>query len=291
MSSTNEDQWHAQYVLDFHRLVRKVWGGRWWIVASSVLVGAVALLIGYSTTPVFRASTVLISASREQATMGNALGSLGGLAALAGVNLAGPDTATREALGLLRSRQFALDFIKDFDLKPLFFEDKWDAAAGKWKVPPEDEPTDAEAVRFFDENVRNVRDDSRNGLIILEVDWRDREAAATWANEMVERLNAQMRRRAIDRADASLKYLEKEFESTSVLEARTTINRLMEAQINQRMLANVTTDFAFRVVDRAQVPDLGDKVRPRKLLMLLAGGFLGFLAGIVGVLIFRRTDK
>jgi LPS O-antigen subunit length determinant protein (WzzB/FepE family) len=107
---------------------------------------------------------------------------------------------------------------------------------------------------------------------------------------MVTRLNAEMRRRAIDRADASLEYLAKEIESTNVLEARTTINRLMEAQINQRMLANVTADFAFRVVDRAQVPDTGDKVRPRKLLMLLAGGFLGFLLGVVGVLIFRRAD-
>ena len=107
---------------------------------------------------------------------------------------------------------------------------------------------------------------------------------------MVARLNADMRRRAIERADASLGFLTKEYESTTVLEARSAINRLMEAQINQRMLANVTSDFAFRVVDRAQVPDRGDKVRPRKLLMLLAGGFLGFLLGVVGVLVFRRTE-
>lgn len=290
MSSTNEEQWHREYVLDFYRLVRRVWDGRWWVIGSSVLLGAIALTIGFLMTPVYRASTVLISASKANATMGNALGSIGGLAALAGVNLTGADTETREALGLLRSRQFALDFITDFNLKPQFFEDKWDAAAGKWKVSPGEEPTDAEAVRYFDENVRTVRDDSRNGLIILEVDWRDRESAATWANAMVARLNADMRRRAIERADASMGFLTKEYESTAVLDARSAINRLMEAQINQRMLANVTSDFAFRVVDRAQVPDRGDKVRPRKLLMLLAGGFLGFLLGVVGVLVFRRPE-
>ncbi len=193
MSSTNEEQWHREYVLDFYRLVRRVWDGRWWVIASSVLLGSIGLTIGFLMTPVYRASTVLISASKANATMGNALGSLGGLAALAGVNLTGADTETREALGLLRSRQFAHEFIRDFNLKQQFFEDKWDAAAGKWKVPPGDEPTDAEAIRYFDEKVRTVRDDSRSGLIILEVDWRDREAAATWANAMVARLNADMR--------------------------------------------------------------------------------------------------
>lgn len=277
-------------MLDFYRLVQRVWDGRWWVIASSVLLGSIALTVGFLMTPVYRASTTLISASKANATMGNALGSIGGLAALAGVNLTGTDAETREALGLLRSRQFAHEFITDFNLKQQFFEEKWDAAAGKWKVPAEDEPTDAEAIRYFDENVRTVRDDSRNGLIILEVDWRDRESAANWANALVARLNAEMRRRAIERADASLGFLTKEYEAATVLEARSAINRLMEAQINQRMLATVTADFAFRVVDRAQVPDKGDKVRPRKLLMLLAGGFLGFLLGVVGVLVFRRPE-
>ena len=121
MSSTNEEQWRREYVLDFYRLVRRVWDGRWWVIACSVLLGSIALTIGYLMTPVYRASTVLISASRDQAKLGNALGSLGGLAALAGVNLTGGDTETREALGLLRSRQFAHEFISDFELKQQFF--------------------------------------------------------------------------------------------------------------------------------------------------------------------------
>jgi uncharacterized protein involved in exopolysaccharide biosynthesis len=291
MNSPAVEGWHERTVLDFHMLLLRLWAGRWWIVASSFLLAVVALVIGFFTTTIYRATTVVIPATAEQSTLRSSLGSLNGLAALAGVNLGASDSATQEALGLLKSRQLGYDFIKDKNLLPLFFDDKWDAAKGKWLVPAEDEPTMADAYRYFDRNVRSVREDKRSGLITLQIDWRDRETAAAWANELVARLNAVMQRRAIDRADASLGFLAKELERTPVIDTRNAINRLVETQVNQRMIATVTQEYAFRVVDRAQTPDLHDKVRPHKLLMTLAGGFIGFLASMVGVLLFHRGGR
>ena len=67
------------------------------------------------------------------------------------------------------------------------------------------------------------------------------------------------------------------------METRSAINRLIETQINRRMMANVTEQFAFRVVDRAVPADLSDRVRPRRTVMVLVGGSLGGL--IAGVLV------
>jgi uncharacterized protein involved in exopolysaccharide biosynthesis len=291
MSSHAADNWRDRDVLDFHALLLRIWAGRWWIVASSFLLASVALVAGFLMTPVYRATAVLIPASADHASLGNSLGSLGGLAALAGVNLGGSDSATQEALAFLRSREFGNAFIKDRNLIPQFFDDKWDASDGKWKVPPEDQPTAADAFRYFDLNVRTVMEDKKTGLISLHINWRDREAAAVWANDLVARLNAEMQRRAIERADASVGFLKKELEATTVVDTRNAINRLIETQVNQRMLANVTAEYAFRVVDRALTPDKHEKVRPRKFLMLVTGGFLGFLAGVVSVLMFRRVNQ
>jgi uncharacterized protein involved in exopolysaccharide biosynthesis len=91
--------------------------------------------------------------------------------------------------------------------------------------------------------------------------------------------------RAIERTDAYVGYLQHELEGTSTVETRAAISRLMETQINERMLANVTKEYAFRVVDRALVPDPRDPASPKKTLVILLGCGLGLLVGILAVLI------
>ncbi len=171
---------------------------------------------------------------------------------------------------------------------PLFFRRKWDERAGKWKVSVKRQPTEADASKYFDRRVRSVTEDKKTGLITLRIVWRDREVAAAWANELVARLNSEMQHRAITQADASLGFLKKELEETNVVDTRVAINRLIENQINQRVLANVTAEYAFRVIDHALPADEDDVVRPKKFLMVLIGAFLGFLAGILAVSMFRR---
>jgi LPS O-antigen subunit length determinant protein (WzzB/FepE family) len=120
---------------------------------------------------------------------------------------------------------------------------------------------------------------------MLQVEWTDREQAALWANELVRRLNAEMRQRALAKADASVGYLEKELSGTTAVASREAIGRLIEAQINQRMLANVQHEYAFRVVDKAMPPDARDFVRPKRLLMLVVGALTGCILSVMCVLL------
>ncbi len=128
----------------------------------------------------------------------------------------------------------------------------------------------------------------------LRIDWPNRHEAAEWANEIVLRVNQEMRERAIKKADASMGYLEKELEATSTVATRDAISRLMESQVKQRMLANVTQEYAFRIVDRAMPADEDDPVRPPKLAMILGGPFVGLVLAILCILIidaFRHVRE
>lgn len=73
--------------------------------------------------------------------------------------------------------------------------------------------------------------------------------------------------------------------STTSIETRQAINRLMEGQINQRMLANVTQEYVFRVVDKAMASDSEDVVRSKKLLLLSMGLAPRLISGLFAVLI------
>src|SRR5207248_46914 len=114
----------------------------------------------------------------------------------------------------------------------------------------------------------------------------DRAAAADWTNELVRFLNDEMRSRAISRADAAVRFLETELQTTSTVETRDAISRLMEVQVKQRMIAHVTQDYSFRVVDKAMTADKDEPIKPQKRLMVIAGGLVGLFGGIVSALLY-----
>jgi hypothetical protein len=213
------------------------------------------------------------------------LGQLGGLASLAGLNIGSSASNLEESLAVLRSREFTEAFIRDEGIITELFYKRWDEDAGLWLGSEEDQPTPAQAFKFFDRRVRTASRDLRTGLITVQIVWRDPVKAATWANELVGRLNAEMRSRAIARTNASLEYLEKELAATATVETRQAIARLIEAQVNQRMLASVTEEYAFHIVDRALPPDLRDEVGPRKALLMAFGLILGLFFGACAVLV------
>lgn len=289
------EQWELVEPINYRLALGEIWQARWWIglcivVCASILT-ATALLI----TPVYRATTLLVPASAERNSLGNALnsaiGSLGAVASLANLGASPVDSTTEEALAVLRSRHFTDSFINDNQLMPVLFARKWDESNHRWKVAVRDQPTPWRAYKYFNTKIRSISQDRKTGLVTLQIDWTDRVEAARWTNELVQRLNAEMRNRAIANADASLGFLEAELASTATVETRAAINRLIEAQVKQRMLANVTQEYAFRVVDKAMVPDADNPASPPKLLLIAAGPLLGLALGVASVLLYRNYLK
>jgi Uncharacterized protein involved in exopolysaccharide biosynthesis len=293
MSDVVEEQYDED-LIDLRALFAKLLSRRWWIFGCVLLSTSAFTIAAFRITPVYRASVLLISSSAERSSLSgslnSALGQLGGLASLAGINVGSGDAATEEALAVLRSRDFTTGFINDNHLMPILFAKQWSVADGKWRADVANPPTQSTAFKYFNSKIRSVTQDKKTGLITVQIEWTDRIAAANWANELVQRLNTEMRSRALAQADASIGYLQKELASTSILEVREAINRLIETQVKQRMLANVTQQYAFRIVDKATAPDANDPVRPNKRLLLVSGPLAGLLAGVVLVLLFGSTQ-
>lgn len=286
MTSTT-DNGDDDYI-DLRALILKFWARKGLIIASTLLVVAAFTAAALLMTPKYRATTVMVAASPDGASgggLGSALGQLGGLASLAGINVGSGAAEIEEFLAVLRSREFTEGFIRDNELMPALFDSKWDPATKNWKGAASEAPSLAEGWRLFDKKVRTIAHDKKTGLVTVSILWSDPEAAAGWANELISKLNAETRKRAIARTTASVGFLQKELAGTVEIDTRAAINRLMEAQINQRMLASVTQEYAFRVVDRALPPDRDDVVSPNKPLLVVFGLLLGGLIGIGAALL------
>lgn len=269
----------------FDTLLSLIVRQRYLVLASIVSSTIVMISASFIMTPVYRARTVLAPANEAGplGMMGSVVGQLGGVAALAGLE-PGSDEKTQEAMAVLVSRQLTENFIRERGLLPILYARKWDAAAGRWKVSARRAPSLARAADMFDRRVRRAYIDKKSGMAILEIDWEDPDQAADWANEIVKRVNAQMRSRAIAEASSSIAYLTAQLAQTDQVEVRAAINGLIEAKVKQRMVATVNPEYAFRVLDPAAPPDPRDPVRPNKILFAIAGPLLGVMIGILLVL-------
>jgi uncharacterized protein involved in exopolysaccharide biosynthesis len=285
----------AADTIDQRTIVARLWPKRRWIAASVIVFAGLFVALAFLMTPIYRSSVVFVPANTERANISNVLngplgGTLGGLASLAGFNFEPSVTETQEALAVLKSRQFTEVFIDDWHLMPELFRASWDPQRQSWKANVR-VPTKAQAYKFFNKSIRSIVEDRKTGLITLQIDWRDRTEGTRWANELLRRLNEEMRTRAIRRADAAIAFLEKESNATNVVATREAISRLIEVEMKQRTVANVSDEYAFRVVDKAMAPDKDDVFSPKKIVMLAIGMALGMLIGSAVVLIIEARGR
>lgn len=265
----------------------------WRLIAASAAVGlGLALAAAFIMRPVYRSETLL--AFNDEKMSGTDLSGLtsqfSGLAALAGVSLGGAEGQRDIAVALLTSRDFLESFINDHQLLPVLFAGRWDARNRRWRHP-DDPPTLSDGVKRLRRDVLSVTEDRRTHLIRVAVEWRDRQAGAEWANELVSRANAVTRRWAIEDARSSQKYLRTELDRTDVVELRQSVNRLLEAELKKEMLATVRVQYSFRVIDPAKPADEHDFVRPKRLFLGVFGLFAGTALGVLSALALNAIRR
>lgn len=253
-----------------------VWQQRFLVVGITAVFAIGSVIAALLLAPVYRSEAVLAPASNQDSQ--SISDRLGSFASLAGIRIGGSnDTAT--TLAVLRSRAFAQSFIRDFDLIKVFFPDKWDPAANKWKGDtPEDHPTMFDAIKYFRDNVFSVQEDATDGLVTVAIEWRDPEIAASWVNELVRRINDESRQRALSEAQQNLGYLRDQLKQATVVELQRAISQLIENEMNTEMLAKVREEYAFKVVDPGMVPT--QRSRPHRTLIVVVSTMLGGLAAV-----------
>ncbi len=245
---------------------------------------ALAIVIALLLTPIYRAEVLLAPATSEKSGgLGTLAGQFGDLAALAGISVGGGDK-TQEAIATLKSRTLTEAFIKENNLMPILFEDAWDADKKAWKdEDPQNAPTLWQAYEMFNKNIRTVSLDKKSGLVTLAIEWKDPTLAAAWANDLVKRVNGQRQKEAIQEAESSIGYLQKQLARTASIEVEQAIYRLIEAQTKNIMLAQAREEFAFKVIDPAAVPER--KIRPRRTLITAAAFIFSFVAAVAFVFV------
>lgn len=285
---------------------------KWLIIAVTFVFAVGTVLYALSLPNIYKSDALLAPAeSSNGGGLSKMAGQLGGLAALAGVNLgAGESSQTDLAVQVMKSRQFVEAFINKYDLLvPLMAAKDWDLAnnklivdeelynpsTGEWLREPDGlrgaTPTAQEAFEVFSKEVMSISQDKESGLYTVSVKYYSPYIAQQWVNWLIEDINKVMRERTIAESSQNLTYLNAQLQKTAVADMQSTFYKLIEEQTKSLMLAEVQEEFIFKVVDPAVIPELKDG--PKRALICVLGTLLGGMLGVAIVLVrfvFRKED-
>tara|TARA_B100001248_G_scaffold241598_1_gene208344 strand:- start:16918 stop:17865 length:948 start_codon:yes stop_codon:yes gene_type:complete len=265
--------------IDLVAVTRKLLDCRKFIAIVGLLGFLVSVAIALAITPTYKAEITVAPVSENDGSgkLSSTLGNMGlGFASnLLGTN---GDNKAEIALATIKSRAFLFSFMEDYDLLPVLFPKQWDAKRQSWKKQdPKKQPTLFKGHQLFVKKILKVTQDKKTGLVAMSIEWRNPQQAAQWANILVQRLNDQMRAQAIVEYEKQNDYLAREVQKTSVVHVQEAMFHLIETQTKEAMLANVTEEFAFKIIDPAIVPE--ERSKPKRKLIVAAGSFLGLFLG------------
>ncbi|WP_462056920.1 Wzz/FepE/Etk N-terminal domain-containing protein [Vibrio parahaemolyticus] len=290
--------------IDLRELFKALWKGKWIIVVATFIFAIGSVLYSLSLPDIYKSDALLAPAeSSNGGSLSKMVGQLGGLAALAGVNLGGGETSQTDlAVQVMKSRQFVAAFINKHDLLvPLMAAKGWDLAnnklilneelynqtTGDWLREAKDlrgvEPTEQEAYEVFIKDILTVIQDKDTGLYTVSVKYYSPFIARQWVDWLIEDINKVMRERTIAETSQNLEYLNTQLRKTAVADMQSTFYKLIEEQTKSLMLAEVQEEFIFKIVDPAIAPET--KESPRRALICVLGTLLGGMFGVVIVLI------
>ena len=293
--------------IDLRELFIALWKGKWIIIATTFIFAVGAVLYALSQPNIYKADALL---APTESSGGGIQGQLGGLAALAGVNLGGGQASQAQlATQVMQSRQFLEYFIDKHDLwVPLMATQEWDAANNQlvinqevydpqtqtWLREPKGlrgaEPTAQEAIQAF-KDIFSVNSSRDSGLYTVSISHLSPYIAQQWVSLLVDEINQVMRERTIAETTKNLVYLQEQLQRTSIAAMQATFYSLIEEQTKSLMLAEAQDEFVFKLIDPAVVPELKDG--PKRALICVLGTLLGGMLGIAMVLVrfaFRREE-
>ncbi len=284
--------------LDIAQFLLLLWDYKKLIVVFTGIVAVISVFYALSIPNTYR-SQALLSPVQTQGASGisSSLGSLGGLASLAGINLPSMSGNSKdEALAVLRSHSFISNYIVSRDLMvPLMAATGWDDESNiliinsnvydvdkkKWisKTRGNAEPSLQKAVTKF-RSISEIGNDNKTGFITIHVDSFSPHVARQWVDWLVEDINEYMMAQEVTRATKSLAFLNEQVSKTTISEIKNVLSELIKSETQVIMMSKSTPEYIFKTIDPAIAPEI--KLGPKRSIICIVSTIIG---GIISVLL------
>lgn len=267
-------------LIDLFLIIKQEWKK---IFAFTFIFALLSLALAFLLPEKFTAATIVVPNDLGESNSG-VNENISGIAALAGVDLSSSGTKKDEYIAILKSREFLYEFFDKYDVLIKLYSEDWNEAKGEWKSADLSH-TNWKSYKDFNEEVLDIYEDIATGLITISIETPDPNLSAIWANSLIKDVNYKIQQDAINSSKSRLLFLAEKSEEVKIENLKRVIFSSIEREIQNEMMASVDDEYAFKIIDKAFVPEL--KSFPKRFGILISGTIIGFFFTVVFILLLK----
>jgi LPS O-antigen subunit length determinant protein (WzzB/FepE family) len=287
--------------IDLKELINLLWGGKKPIMLITFVCAFCSIFYALSLTNYYKSEAVLTlaSGSSEMST----LSAFSGIASMAGIRM--PSTGGGDKgeiiVNTILSRAFLKHLLTFEDILPSIIAPKsYDSQSKKLVFDPniydvsnktwmskddkgqQIKPSYLEAYDVYMKQMAMNYND-RIGIISISIEHISPIFAKDFLDLIIREADTLIRQKDLQQSSDALDYLVSEISKTSLIEMKSSMNQLIQSQLETQMMAKIGTDYAVRIIEPPFIPE--KKFKPSRFFIFLFGTMLGLVLGILWILI------
>ena len=278
---TNQQNQVFEDEIDLRELFEVLWTNKIRIIVITGLISLSSIVISLMMTNYYTSESVLIA--RDQQDSGS-LSDFSGVASLVGVDLSGDGASVFKVLEIIQSREFTKHLITfDNVLPSIMAAESYDTSSKKIIFDPE----------IYDEESKTwTREPSANGNVIpshLEAHREYADMLSVMKDKITGLISIKIEHVSpvfahdVKTTTKALTYLKAELSQTPQVEIKKSISKLIENQLETKMMASIYDDYILIPLEPPFIPD--KKSGPVRSLIVILSTLLAGIFSVMYVLI------
>lgn len=286
--------------IDLNALQQLMLQQKYLIVFIVLVTSLLGVALALALPNVYKSSALLAPLSESQGSLSGMAQQYSGLASVVGISLPGGSEVTDSEINVrsLSTRQFVLEFINKYKIAESLM------TGVEWRFIQEAAEDEFNCTSFNERNIEyssglttysasevlekffavyNVTEDKNSGFITVSLNNRNPQTAAFLLNCLIAEANSRAKERDQQEAAQSISYLEEKIRQNSFSDVDQVLSELVQAKIQQAMLAEIRTDYAFMVLDPPLAMSTPDS--PNRILIIFIFSAFGLFIAFAIVLI------
>lgn len=308
-SVSDSELYRRPYAVDMQELWMSLWLHKGWVACTTLICALAGAVYAYSLPDKYVSHGIY--APSQKKAVGPLAGQLGGLAAMAGVNLrSGESNDIDQAIVLIKSWPFLEKIVDQNSLKPLIMgvngwsretrelawnEKLYDPVSKRWVRELSSgrlaEPSSYQAYSVLNRMI-GVNYDAKTSMLHVSVEHYSPDVAREWVVLLIEQINEAFRARDVLEAKKNIIYLEKKIAETSIAEMQAVLYGMIESQMKTLMLAEVDDEYLVKSIVEPKVSEFRSSPN-RKVIILLSAVAGVFLSGsiLIGIGVLSGRER
>ena len=276
---------------DFIELLLLVWGQKKLISVIVLIVSSFSLTYAHMQKDIYTAEATLSPNTQpsDMSDIASRLSGFGAFSAFGAVDARNSNVPL--ATSIMKSRNFYQRFIYENMLPEIYAVIGWDESENKliynndlynevtqeWIIK---KPTIQQSHGSF-LDLYSIENDGIN--IILKVEHYSPYFAKKLLDKILFSINSSLGQKDIDQTKKAIDFLSERRNETNLVGMREVIAKMIEEQTKTLMLANISSEYVFNIIDPSVIPE--SPSGPNRKLIVMMGIILGFFLSLVIVLV------